>query len=351
MYPCIPTDEAAGFWQHEGIKDIDALRAHSTQHTYVAIDCEGQEGHGDGVTSIGLAFLPSARPPQTSDLSAWPWTNIDLDDVVASYTIESLSLRIMGRHRGRVAEPYRYGRVEAISSAELKEYVYQRCEAAQQQSGKKLVLVAWSIENEMRAITRLCPSLLLLFHGWVDLADIVSHMSGIRTKRKRSLRDTLLSLGFRNDYSVQTFRPHDPGMDAVRTAAALAGLVACPSRELVIPEFTFEEKERRKEVQKRPARGKFPVAVRIAARNGEPMPKAINSPGKLEDYVKNGFGMPTAVAVCPKGKPEGRKTHGWVYFDTVGEMELFVRQLNGRVVDGVGMVLWLDGPLSLAVTS
>lgn len=63
--PFLNTDAAQKFWTDKRIKDVDSFRAKYSAFTYVALDCEGQEGYGDGVTSIGLALLPSAHPPKT----------------------------------------------------------------------------------------------------------------------------------------------------------------------------------------------------------------------------------------------------------------------------------------------
>ncbi|KAB5580625.1 hypothetical protein GE09DRAFT_446094 [Coniochaeta sp. 2T2.1] len=136
----------------------------------------------------------------------------------------------------------------------------------------------------MRAIVSLFPRLLSLLDDWIDLAEITSNMSGIRTQQRRSLRDTLLSFGFGTGYSVQTFAPHDPGMDAIRTAAVLAGLVACPFQELVIRHWTQEAKERRQRQQKRPTRDEHPYAIRICTQDGSPLPQAISRPDKLENF-------------------------------------------------------------------
>ncbi|OIW27203.1 hypothetical protein CONLIGDRAFT_671032 [Coniochaeta ligniaria NRRL 30616] len=338
----IETDDARAFWQNRRIKDLDTLRAEPSSFTYAAMDCEGKEGHAGGVTSIGLAFLPSAHSPQMSVFETWPWDNVTLDGAVLSYNITSLSLRIRGRHRGRVPEPFRYGKVEPISLPQLEDRLKQHLQAAKQQ--KRLILVAWSIENEMRAMQSLFPGLLSVLDGWMDLADITSYMSGIRTKQKISLRDTLITLGLVNNYSVQTFRPHDPGMDAARTAAALAGLVACPTRELTIPPWTWQEKEIRKQRHKRPSRDQHPYAIRISTQDGSPMPLAISSSLRLEGFVTKVFATPTMTAVCPLKKSEKQKTHGWICFDTLSAMKRFVQQLNGFEVNGVGISLRLSGP-------
>lgn len=169
-------------------------------------------------------------------------------------------------------------------------------------------------------------------------------MSGIRTKQKRSLRDTLLTFGFANGYSVQEFRrPHDPGMDATCTAAALAGLMVCLTEQIDIPEWTSKEKSLRKQMQKSPPRDKHPFAVRISTEDRSPLPPTISSPLKLETLAGIHFATPTAVAVCPPSKPGRSKTHGWVCFDTVSVMERFVNHLNGHKIDGIGLHLQLEG--------
>jgi hypothetical protein len=122
-------------------------------------------------------------------------------------------------------------------------------------------------------------------------------------------------------------------------------------RELVIPNWTLQEKESRRQQHERPSRDIYPYAIRICTQDGSPLPEAISSPLKLEEFVKTQFANPTAVAVCPPGRPERQKTqktHGWICFDSVEAMECLVQQLNGCEVDGVGLSLCISGPSNLS---
>lgn len=165
-----------------------------------------------------------------------------------------------------------------------------------------------------------------------------------RPGQARSLRDTLLSLGFPDNYSVQSLHGHhDPGMDAVRAAAAFVGLMACPTPDIDITQRQRGIRELKKEQRKRPPREKYPTAIRISIDDGTPMPKSLNTASKLESFVNSQFAAPTAIALCPPLRaPIQQKTHGWICFDTISAMESCVQQLNGFKIDGVSLHLHID---------
>jgi len=344
------TDDARDFWFKKRIEDLDTLRAVSAPTTYIVIDCEGNERSRDGVTSIGVAFLPSivcAQPPKGPPFEVWPWEDVDLDAAVRCFDIRALSSRIGGRHRASVPEPFRYGYVGTIPSSGLEDYLCQHLKPEQERQ-KRLVFVAWGIDTEMQAMASLFPSLFSILDGWIDIGKVASDMARAATTgtgepaklRLRSLKDTLLALGFSQDnYSVPTWRPHDPGMDAVRTAAALVGLMLCPS-----PEFDIPFKTRQPNRQKRPCRKQYPYAIRISTEDGSPMPRALNTADKLNTFMTTHFTAPTAFALCPQSKKKGvKKTHGWVCFDSTLTMERCVQELNGFRVSGVSLYLYMDG--------
>ncbi|KAK3689062.1 hypothetical protein B0T22DRAFT_536079 [Podospora appendiculata] len=224
-------------------------------------------------------------------------------------------------------------------------------------ASKSIILVGWSVHTEIRATLALFPRLLSHLDSWADLAEIVAVMAGIlvRSKKRRSLRDTMLTLGFpsHDKYTVQDIlrqHAHDAGMDATRTAAAMLALMAYPLRQIAIPEWTMNEKEARKRLSGRPPRSEFPHAVRICVDSGGAMPITISSPAKLDAFVRQRFesgGAPAAVAICPPNAPETRKTHGWVCFVGLDVMEGFVGQLQGCVVDGKTLRLCIDGPFEV----
>jgi len=355
------------------IRDIDALRAHhnTSSPIYVAIDTEGQEGYRHGVTSVGLAILS----PVPFNSSPFPGTNLCLDEFVLEYDIKACSLRIDGRPRKERPEPFRYGQVQICPLEELEGclstfilgnvYSERKAPRESQEEAKsipRVYLVAWGLPTELTAMTTLFPRLAEHIDGYVDLAEIAARMSGIRpeSKKRRSLRDTLITLGYdTNDtYSVQNiWRPHshDPGMDAARTLAALLGLIGLPGKELAIPEWTLEEKEARRKLSRRPPRSEYPYAVRIAMGDGSSMPQSINTPQKLDEFVERHFpqgGKPSAVAVCPPSKSKTQKTHAWVCFEGgFSAMEEFVRLLNKQSVDGLVLGTRIDGPEELGKNS
>lgn len=278
---------------------------------------------------------------QKSVFEIWPWHNVNLDDVVHSYSIKSISLRIKGRHRGRGsrAEPFRYGEVDTISHPAGEAYISASSSGTTTKTARSGCM-GYRERDESHG-EPLSRSLSLL-DGWIDLADVTSYMSGIRTRAKRSLRDTLLTFGLAKGHFVQSLRPHDPGMDATRTEAALAALEACPTRELDIPNWTFEEKELRRQLrlEKQPSTDRHPHAIRICTQDGSPMSQTLSSQLKLENLSRHVSQFQLRWP-SPR-KPERKKTHGWICFDTLSAMEYCVEQLNGYEVDGVRLYLSID---------
>ncbi|KAK3317276.1 hypothetical protein B0T19DRAFT_288797 [Cercophora scortea] len=359
LYPSfITTEESRRFWQNQKFTTLDTLRSRASSSIFVAIDCEGQEGHLEGVTSIGLAFLT----PSPSRPWPWPWLwrGVDLDTVTQYHGIRSFSIQISDRKSKHKPEFFRYGAVESVPLAELEDHIcglFAETLALESScpTRKQIILVGWSIHTELRAILALFPRLLSHLDNWADLAEIVAVMAGIRSKKRRSLRDTMLTLGFahHDKYTVQDIlRPHDhdAGMDATRTTAAMLALMASPLRQITIPEWTMNEKEARKRLARRPPRSEFPHAVRICVDSGAAMPIAISSPARLDIFVRERFErgeIPAAVAICPPKALETQKTHGWVCFAELKVMESFVGQLQGCVVDGKRLRLCIDGPFEV----
>ena len=141
-------------WRSKRITNFDILRSEVSSFSYVVIDCEGKEGHGDGVTSIGLALLPSAIPSQTSVFGTWPWHNVTLDDTVLHYSMRSVSLRVEGVIEEESPSLFDMARLILSLVMSWKSTFVNIFKWKQQ---KPLVLVAWSIGNEVRAMDSLFP--------------------------------------------------------------------------------------------------------------------------------------------------------------------------------------------------
>ncbi|KAK0643452.1 hypothetical protein B0T16DRAFT_459594 [Cercophora newfieldiana] len=343
------------------IRDIDTVRTHSKSSTiFVALDVEGQEGLGVGVHSIGLAVLSSTDPPHGTAFDAWPWKDVMLDDALQSYKIESASLKVAGRvppgSQKRPPERFRYGSVVSVPVDELEGYIRRCIQAAQevyylnqaaQEEQPNIVLVTWGASSEMHAMMNLFPGLLSILDAWVDLADVSTGMTGVSSPS--ALNDAPPAIGFTGrrvtlqgpgDFS---YGHHDPGMDATRTAALLAGFLACPTERLDIPRYN-KGRWRRKQTNKRPARETHPFAIMIRSEDGSPVPASMCTASRLESFFTTRSVVPVALAVCPPSKQPKEKTHGWVALDSLSAMQSLVSQFNGLEVDGKRLHLRIDGP-------
>lgn len=158
-----------------------------------------------------------------------------------------------------------------------------------------------------------------------------------------------LPLGFYPDtLSRSATGARSPGMDAIRTLAALVGVVALPATQqpLEIPRWSLEEKRERQQLQKRPDRSEYSYAVRVSTYGGSPLPLAITSPPELYEFVAALFARPAAVAVCPPKSSKHQKTHAWACFDPdeLGLVDRFVPQLDGYKVGRKRLMLRVHGP-------
>lgn len=214
------------------------------------------------------------------------------------------------------------------------------------------------MDLEHRAICSLFPLLNKYITHWCDISSTGlanarwdDQRESHKTHLKISLRDTMLSLNFRRNHSIQPrARHHSAGMDAVRTLGTMLALLARPpeAKGLAVKRFTWEEHGNRTlwEWVPRPET-KFPWTVKVVPAlkemdNGEGrqhtayLPESLSRPARLFNFVVRNFGEPKAVAVCPPARSGPRKTHGWVSLFSEEEMERFVREWDGRmVVDGV----------------
>jgi len=160
---------------------------------------------------------------------------------------------------------------------------------------------------------------------------------GRSAQHKASLRDTMIALGFRRNHGIQRrFSGHSAGMDAVRAVAILVALLSRKPTDghVVIHRFTKEEHNNRVLWEKlpRPA-AKFPHTVKVVSAGRVPLPPSLSRTQRLFNFVTATFDDPKAVAVCPAGKPQ--KSHAWVSFHDEAALRHFVKECDGKIVDGV----------------
>ncbi|KAK3402408.1 hypothetical protein B0T20DRAFT_404264 [Sordaria brevicollis] len=394
----------------EKITTLHHLRS-LVPHSYcIGIDVEGIEGIAQGITSVGISVLPPFIPPSHSSLDnkSWPWPfpdlhdgHLDLDTLSSHFHFSSHCFAILGRERARSYEHFHYGTVthipihqvqDAVISAisqsipHLHDHSHSSPNPKAEAPTAPIILTGFDMSLELRALSSLLPSLSNYITHTVDISSLClanarfdhqRQSQSRKTHLKVSLRDTMLSLSFLRNHSIQPrARHHSAGMDAVRTLGVMLALLArdspgpspspsssSPSSSgplsgslIVVKRHTWEEHANRKlwEWLPRPE-SKFPWTVKVvpfpaSADNGETdergegravtyLPESLSRPARLYNFIIKTFRTePKAVAVCPPARsaPQ-KKTHGWVSFYTEQEMERFVREWgDGKVVvDGV----------------
>jgi hypothetical protein len=184
------------FCLEKQITDPTALRHHLEESVCLAIDVEGCEGIGEGITSIGLAVLPP-----TDFLSRpFPPVPFDTQDFVDRYQIESHCFHVEGRTRRKPHPPFPFG--ANTQTTDPGRAITDIVDAIKQRYvDKDIVLVGWyPYAREFPAIQLLAPSLFQEVVGWVDVVDVaqqlcISEQEDL-AKIWPPLCDVMLSVGF-----------------------------------------------------------------------------------------------------------------------------------------------------------
>ena len=213
--------ETRTFCLQKQITDTDSLRHHLQESVCLAVDVEGCEGIGGGITSIGIAIL---RP--TDFLSrAFPSPPFDTQDFVERYQVESHCFHLEGRTRKKPHPPFPFGcTVKTVDPGrEIKSVVDG---IKQRHAEKDIVLIGWHPHpREFPAIQVFIPSLFQEVVGWVDLVDVVRQTCVSRqedlAKSWPPLCDVMLSVGMSKNSLSERFR-HGAGHDAIHTIVVLA---------------------------------------------------------------------------------------------------------------------------------
>ncbi|KAK2780629.1 hypothetical protein FQN53_001104 [Emmonsiellopsis sp. PD_33] len=222
----LESPEARTFCLQKQITDTDCLRHHLQESVCLSIDVEGCEGIGEGITSIGLAVLPSID----IRLSAFSPLPFETQEIVRRYQIESYCFYIDGRSRRKPHPPFPFGSTlkTANPGEEMKDIIDT---IKQRHAGKDIILVGWHPHpRELPAIQAFAPSLFQEIAGWVDVVDVtrqicISNQEDL-TKTWPPLGDVMLSVGFSENCLPQRFC-HGAGSDAIHTIIVLVRLLTC----------------------------------------------------------------------------------------------------------------------------
>jgi hypothetical protein len=225
--------KARSFCLQKQITDIHSLRRHLRGSVCLAIDVEGCEGIGEGITSIGLAVLPPTDFLSTS----FPSAPFETRELVRRYQIESYCLYTKGRSRQKPQPPFPFGITIRTTDpgGETKVIVDG---IRQRHAGKDIVLVGWHPHpRELPAIQAIIPSLFDDVIGWADVVDVARQLCVSKqedlAKSWPPLSDVMLSVGFRENCLPQRFC-HGAGSDAIHAIVVFARLLTHNSEEPTI---------------------------------------------------------------------------------------------------------------------
>lgn len=334
----LDTPAHRSMWYDSALQDLKRLRELMHASYCVSIDVEGQEDSSSGITSVGIAILPPTSVTGSDSFCRRQDGDINLDDLVLQHRIGSHCFAIQGRSRSVGYEKFHYGPVTTVDDSETEGKITAILDAVNcPRTPASIILVGFDMSADMRAISSKFLAVLEYATQWVDIGVLARRLS-TRPHLRPSLRDIMLSLGFRRNHSVQTrYSNHSAGMDAVRTLGTLIALVARQpmSQKLVVYPHTQEEHRNRKVWEKVfSPRARFPHTTKISTADASPLPTTLSSPHRLFNLVKATFEEPKAVSVCPPAKQKRPRTHGWICFYDEATLEDFIREWDGKEVDG-----------------
>ena len=201
---------------------------------FIAMDTEHYDGQN--FSSVGLAFAsnlePSGHPcnpaAMTGALEKRDLVTQNIDGASRNVAMaQSICFNIRGFERAhptreRIWDPPDNDiHIEAVAS-KVTDFVRQCKELAPE---RPLILVTYSAQAELSAISTLFPELFLLFSNWVDLQPLVleayhrhtnyTRLNGLCISLKNAMRIFSFSAGY------QPKHLHHAGNDALRTLAVM----------------------------------------------------------------------------------------------------------------------------------
>ncbi|KAF2107120.1 hypothetical protein BDV96DRAFT_305601 [Lophiotrema nucula] len=318
------------------IHNLHTLKPCLPGSVLVALDVESFNDHGEqNVSEIGLAVLHvhGELLPFHPGLSRFYEKN----------GVEALTIRLPARYcNGKGAKyedpEWRYGDQVRISEEEAGDVVAKLLS----KYGENRILVGFSMVAEWRWISENCPSLAILFSGWVDVQELVSQRReeedlGPKCDRRwPGMTKTLRVMGIADPRCASRDNKHCPANDALRCLVILSGLIHNAP-------FVFD-----------PPRGpKTPVirafnclgslyrvssgfTAMITTDDRSRLPTV--TPDSLAKLLSGYTGL-EAVAVNYKWAREQRNPSGgkgiWLAgFRSQEHLEVFILDVDGSVIDG-----------------
>ncbi|KAK3383705.1 hypothetical protein B0T24DRAFT_606017 [Lasiosphaeria ovina] len=226
-------------WSERQITDFAALRSRWRDSACLALDVEGSEGQGSGITAIGLALVWDFLGKEQQQLTSG---SRDLAKMVDEYGITGH--KIACGTRGKTYERSAFTQKQAVAKGDVEQTlngILDSVEAAasfpsERDETPSFVMVVWDGNSEFQALASAFPSLAARIAGWADLAQIVASVSIPFPSNSNkhdtdpvSLRDAMLSLGFGAKHLQRHWGGHLAGIDAFRTMGILLALCCSKS--------------------------------------------------------------------------------------------------------------------------
>lgn len=231
-HACDPTD--FDLFVRSRIRELGTLCANMGHANFVAMDTE----HGDGVSSIGLAFASKPEPVEylihpvvlTGDLEQCDLiTHLPQGTPRPTAIARSICFNLRGFRKSIPRKEQPWGQAdEAIDFQDVASKVMDAVRGFKEiEPERPLILVTYSSRAELSAMSTLVPQLHRLFSNWVDIQPLLMDAYHSRTNFPRldgrvSLRHAMRMLGFRAGY--QPCSLHHAGNDALRTLAIMSRL-------------------------------------------------------------------------------------------------------------------------------
>ena len=220
--PPFHTQSWIDLWR-ANIPNQESLKNHATSPViFVAIDTEPRGGNGAGIYEIEISFLA----PVGNQLLYRPTS---LETLHRHYNIHTTCIQVARRKKGQKhCELVWDGEPTLVQAEDVGRTVIDVLIAIPPtllpnppSPSPVLVLVGFSLLFEIQVLSA-CPGLLQCFSSCVDLQEITMQSSNISTTP--SLRDTLLALGFKNE-----FKNDRPAIIVSSACRHNAGTIPCVS--------------------------------------------------------------------------------------------------------------------------
>lgn len=298
------------------LTSVSCLKSHLSDGKakgVLSIDIEGQE---DGVHEIGLAFTPARILIEDRLIS------ISIRDYVQQNSVSAYIVKVIGR-KPRKWKRWALGELEGpiLKFAEPDKLDSVVGEILKEITNTgELIMVAYDIRAEFRWISDHAQNILPFFSAWFD---VQTHTKTLST-RMPSMQNVLKALNLQ--YAPLSWRgnsKHNAGNDAIHILQVLhTFLTSTPTLDLEVLGTRKGNKNKR---------NPFVFTAIITREEGRRLPRSIHYADAMMLY----FAIFNPVNCYQGVKEKNVISTGYLSFNTVEELDIFVNKANGTEVDGM----------------